>query len=215
LYLSFACCRRSARHLRQYLASIGARNRLPSSIVPPQLWQVMAALFVLRDGIENRKLRAEPIDRFLNLPPVAHPLAVSQPLLADVFFVLHFWSRPLGNQSNSSQILRIISAIHLLRSRLRNLLRGGIEDLGIGCGKQRRRERNGASPSEMELPNRGIAANVAWNSSGSFHNDAFKDLKAEFTPANLHFSDGNLRGELLREDKRWVCGVLLAAACTF
>ncbi len=71
-----------ARHLRQNLASTGARSRLPSSIVPPQLTQVMAVL--LRGDLETRKLCAEPIDRFLSVPPLAHLLAVAQALLADV-----------------------------------------------------------------------------------------------------------------------------------
>src|SRR5579875_2851822 len=61
--------------------------RLPDSravsptflIVPPQLTQVMVVL--LRGGVETRKLRAEPNDRFLSVPPVAHPLAVTHALL--------------------------------------------------------------------------------------------------------------------------------------
>lgn len=44
----------------------------------------MTALLVLRSGIETRKLCAKPIDRFLSVPPLAHPLAVTQALLADV-----------------------------------------------------------------------------------------------------------------------------------
>src|SRR5579875_129812 len=36
---------------------------------------------LLRGGVETRKLRAEPNDRFLSVPPVAHPLAVTHALL--------------------------------------------------------------------------------------------------------------------------------------
>jgi type I restriction enzyme M protein len=43
--------------------------------------------------------------------------------------------------------------------------------------------------SKMNLAIRGIEANVAWNSQGSFHNDAFKDLKADFVLANPPFND--------------------------
>jgi type I restriction enzyme M protein len=61
--------------------------------------------------------------------------------------------------------------------------------------------------SKMNLAIRGIEANVAWNSQGSFHNDAFKDLKADFVLANPHFNDSDWGGERLREDVRWKYGV--------
>lgn len=61
--------------------------------------------------------------------------------------------------------------------------------------------------SKMNLAIRGIEANVAWNSQGSFHNDAFKDLKADFILANPHFNDSDWGGERLREDLRWKYGV--------
>jgi type I restriction enzyme M protein len=59
---------------------------------------------------------------------------------------------------------------------------------------------------KMNLAIRGIEANIAWNSEGSFHNDAFKDLKADFVLANPPFNDGDWGGERLREDVRWKYG---------
>jgi type I restriction enzyme M protein len=61
--------------------------------------------------------------------------------------------------------------------------------------------------SKMNLAIRGIEANVAWNSQGSFHNDAFKDLKADFVLANPPFNDSDWGGERIREDARWKYGV--------
>jgi len=61
--------------------------------------------------------------------------------------------------------------------------------------------------SMMNLAIRGIEANIAWNSGGSFHNDAFKDLKADFILANPPFNDSDWGGERLREDLRWKYGV--------
>jgi len=60
---------------------------------------------------------------------------------------------------------------------------------------------------KMNLAIRGIEANIAWNSEGSFHNDAFKDLKADFVLANPPFNDSDWGGERLREDMRWKHGV--------
>ena len=59
---------------------------------------------------------------------------------------------------------------------------------------------------KMNLAIRGIEANIAWNSQGSFHNDAFKDLKADFILANPPFNDSDWGGERLREDLRWKYG---------
>jgi type I restriction enzyme M protein len=59
---------------------------------------------------------------------------------------------------------------------------------------------------KMNLAIRGIEANIAWNSEGSFHNDAFKDLKADFVLANPPFNDSDWGGERLREDARWKYG---------
>ena len=61
--------------------------------------------------------------------------------------------------------------------------------------------------SKMNLAIRGIEANIAWNSGGSFHNDAFKDLKADFILADPPFNDSDWGGERLREDLRWKYGV--------
>ena len=60
---------------------------------------------------------------------------------------------------------------------------------------------------KMNLAIRGIEANIGWNSEGSFHNDAFKDLKADFILANPPFNDSDWGGERLREDARWKHGV--------
>jgi type I restriction enzyme M protein len=60
---------------------------------------------------------------------------------------------------------------------------------------------------KMNLAIRGIEANIAWNSEGSFHNDAFKDLKADFVLANPPFNDSDWGGDRLREDMRWKYGV--------
>jgi type I restriction enzyme M protein len=60
--------------------------------------------------------------------------------------------------------------------------------------------------AKMNLAIRGIEANIAWNSQGSFHNDAFKDLKADFVLANPPFNDSDWGGERLRDDARWKFG---------
>ena len=61
--------------------------------------------------------------------------------------------------------------------------------------------------AKMNLAIRGIEANIAWNSEGSFHNDAHKDLKADFILANPPFNDSDWGGDRLREDARWKFGV--------
>lgn len=61
--------------------------------------------------------------------------------------------------------------------------------------------------AKMNLAIRGIEANIAWNSEGSFHNDAHKDLKADFILANPPFNDSDWGGERRREDSRWRYGV--------
>ena len=60
---------------------------------------------------------------------------------------------------------------------------------------------------KMNLAIRGIESNIAWNSEGSFQNDALKDLKADFILANPPFNDSDWGGERLREDARWKHGV--------
>jgi type I restriction enzyme M protein len=58
--------------------------------------------------------------------------------------------------------------------------------------------------AKMNLAIRGIDANIAHGD--SFHADAFPDLKADFVLANPPFNDSDWRGDLLRDDKRWVYG---------
>lgn len=57
---------------------------------------------------------------------------------------------------------------------------------------------------KMNLAIRGIDANIRWGN--SFHNDAFKDLKADFILANPPFNDSDWGGELLIDDVRWKFG---------
>ncbi len=68
---------------------------------------------------------------------------------------------------------------------------------------------------KMNLAIRGIEANIAWNSGGSFHNDAFKDLKADFILANPPFNDSDWGGERVRDDVRWKYGVPPAGNANF
>jgi type I restriction enzyme M protein len=68
---------------------------------------------------------------------------------------------------------------------------------------------------KMNLAIRGIEANIAWNSEGSFHNDAHKDLKADFILANPPFNDSDWGGERIREDLRWKFGVPPAGNANF
>ena len=59
----------------------------------------------------------------------------------------------------------------------------------------------------MNLAIRGIeGSQVAWNTEGSFLNDAHKDLKADFILANPPFNDSDWSGELIRTDPRWQYG---------
>jgi len=57
---------------------------------------------------------------------------------------------------------------------------------------------------KMNLAIRGIDANIAWGN--SFHNDAHKDLKADFILANPPFNDSDWGSELLIDDVRWRFG---------
>jgi len=59
---------------------------------------------------------------------------------------------------------------------------------------------------KMNLAIRGIDANIAWNSQGSFLNDAHRDLKADFILANPPFNVSDWGGERLSEDVRWAHG---------
>src|SRR5712671_827236 len=49
--------------------------------------------------------------------------------------------------------------------------------------------------AKMNLAIRGIEANIVWNEQGSFHGDAFKDLRADFVLANPPFNDSDWGGE--------------------
>jgi type I restriction enzyme M protein len=59
--------------------------------------------------------------------------------------------------------------------------------------------------AKMNLAIRGIDAQIAHGD--TFHNDKHPDLKADYVLANPPFNDSDWRGELLKEDKRWVFGV--------
>src|SRR3989339_347814 len=58
---------------------------------------------------------------------------------------------------------------------------------------------------KMNMAIRGIDSNIKWGD--SFHDDQFKDLKADFLLANPPFNDSDWNGELLQEDVRWKFGV--------
>src|SRR3989475_1420963 len=59
--------------------------------------------------------------------------------------------------------------------------------------------------AKMNLAIRGIDAQIAHGD--TFHNDKHPDLKADYVLANPPFNDSDWRGELLKNDKRWVYGV--------
>lgn len=59
----------------------------------------------------------------------------------------------------------------------------------------------------MNLAIRQIDGNIAWNTAGSFLEDAFKDLRADYILANPPFNDDDWDGEHLRQDVRWKYGV--------
>jgi type I restriction enzyme M protein len=56
----------------------------------------------------------------------------------------------------------------------------------------------------MNLAIRGIDAQIAHGD--TFHADKHPDLKADYVLANPPFNDSDWRGDLLRDDKRWVYG---------
>src|SRR6059058_3715874 len=58
--------------------------------------------------------------------------------------------------------------------------------------------------AKMNLAIRGIDAQIAHGD--TFHNDKHLDLKADYVLANPPFNDSDWRGELLKDDKRWVYG---------
>ena len=59
--------------------------------------------------------------------------------------------------------------------------------------------------AKMNLAIRGIDAQIGHGD--TFHNDAHPDLKADYVLSNPPFNDSDWRGELLKDDKRWVYGV--------
>lgn len=67
--------------------------------------------------------------------------------------------------------------------------------------------------AKMNLAIRGIDAQIAHGD--SFHNDQHPDLKADYVLANPPFNDSDWRGELLKDDKRWVYGVPPAGNANF
>ena len=67
--------------------------------------------------------------------------------------------------------------------------------------------------AKMNLAIRGIDAQIAHGD--TFHNDRDPDLKADYVLANPPFNDSDWRGELLKDDKRWVYGVPPAGNANF
>ncbi|BFU94184.1 MAG: DNA methyltransferase [Nitrospira sp.] len=59
--------------------------------------------------------------------------------------------------------------------------------------------------AKMNLAIRGIDAQIGHGD--TFHNDKHPDLKADYVLANPPFNDSDWRGELLKDDKRWVYGI--------
>jgi len=59
--------------------------------------------------------------------------------------------------------------------------------------------------AKMNLAIRGIDAQIGHGD--TFHSDRHPDLKADYVLANPPFNDSDWRGELLKDDKRWVYGV--------
>src|ERR1700736_2474135 len=67
--------------------------------------------------------------------------------------------------------------------------------------------------AKMNLAIRGIDAQIEHGD--TFHNDKHPDLKADYVLANPPFNDSDWRGELLKDDKRWVYGVPPAGNANF
>jgi type I restriction enzyme M protein len=67
--------------------------------------------------------------------------------------------------------------------------------------------------AKMNLAIRGIDAQIAHGD--TFHNDRHPDLKADYVLATPHFNDSDWRGDLLKDDKRWVYGVPPASNANF
>ena len=67
--------------------------------------------------------------------------------------------------------------------------------------------------AKMNLAIRGIDAQIAHGD--TFHNDRHPDLKADYVLANPPFNDSDWRGDLLKDDRRWVYGVPPAGNANF
>ncbi len=67
--------------------------------------------------------------------------------------------------------------------------------------------------AKMNLAIRGIDAQIAHGD--TFHNDRHPDLKADYVLANPPFNDSDWRGELLKDDRRWVYGTPPAGNANF
>jgi type I restriction enzyme M protein len=67
--------------------------------------------------------------------------------------------------------------------------------------------------AKMNLAIRGIDAQIAHGD--TFHADRHPDLKADYVLANPPFNDSDWRGELLKEDKRWMYGTPPAGNANF
>jgi type I restriction enzyme M protein len=67
--------------------------------------------------------------------------------------------------------------------------------------------------AKMNLAIRGIDAQIAHGD--TFHNDRHPDLKADYVLANPPFNDSDWRGNLLKDDQRWVYGVPPAGNANF
>ena len=67
--------------------------------------------------------------------------------------------------------------------------------------------------AKMNLAIRGIDAQIGHGD--TFHNDAHPDLKADYVLANQPFNDSDWRGEMLKDDKRWVYGTPPASNANF
>lgn len=61
--------------------------------------------------------------------------------------------------------------------------------------------------AKMNLAIRGIDSNLGQEHADTFHRDLHPDLKADYVLANPPFNDSDWRGQLLKDDKRWVYGV--------
>jgi type I restriction enzyme M protein len=67
--------------------------------------------------------------------------------------------------------------------------------------------------AKMNLAIRGIDAQIAHGD--TFHKDGHPDLKSDYVLANPPFNDSDWRGDLLRNDKRWVYGAPPASNANF